>query len=146
MPVRVMLPIDASLLTRILVGMAVAGIIRGGARMQDKSHAPLLTYSYSLAPIGASLNQYPLHFLFPTLAAAAAVHFNLISDHQSSPRLKLTRFARECLGLPISLHIRPKKCRRSRRLSDASEPVKLEKPLDGRTDGRGRTEWISVVM
>ena len=34
--VRVMLPIDASSLTRILVGMAVAGIIRGGARMQER--------------------------------------------------------------------------------------------------------------
>ena len=35
-PVRVMLPIDASLLTRILVGLAVAGIIRGGARMRER--------------------------------------------------------------------------------------------------------------
>ena len=33
--VRVMLPIDASL-TRILVGLAAAGIIRGGARMRER--------------------------------------------------------------------------------------------------------------
>ena len=137
--VRVMSPIDASL-TWILAGW-LAGIIRASEEEQEckgatQSHRALKhirIHVLQSRPLSIPLT----YFLFGILAA---VHFNLISDHQSSPELKLTRFARECLGLPISLHIRPKKCRRSRPLSDASEPVKLEKPLDG------RTEWISVVM
>ena len=75
------------------------------------------------------------YFLFGILAA---VHFNLISDYQSSLlELKLTRFAREWLSVA---HLTRYSTKKMSPPPLGREPVKLEKPLDG------AEEWISVVM
>ena len=99
--VRVMSPIDASL-TWILAGW-LAGIIRASEEEQEcksatQSHRALKhirIHVLQSRPLSIPLT----YFLFGILAA---VHFNLISDYQSSLlELKLTRFARKWLWLPI---------------------------------------------